>query len=119
MVVELSLYCVERFVVMERCYCLVGWLGTVVSCTQARDARHHQDTHISSTPQLNNAMSLEATLEDADAANAAGELVYQEIADKYGIDFSTLSRHYRGVTRTMQEKAIAQQLLTPPRGAGA
>jgi hypothetical protein len=58
-------------------------------------------------------MSLEAALEDTDAANEAGELVYQEIADKYSIDCSTLSRPYRGVTRTMPEKAITQQLLTP------
>ena len=59
-------------------------------------------------------MSLEAALKDAEAADAAGKLVYQEIADKHGIDRSTLSRHHRGVTRTIQEKAIAQQLLTPP-----
>jgi hypothetical protein len=58
-------------------------------------------------------MSLEDALKDADAADAAGELVYQEIADKHSVERSTLSRHHRGVTRTMQGKAIAQQLLTP------
>ena len=39
-------------------------------------------------------MSLEAALKDADAANVASELVYHEIADKHGVDRSTLSRHY-------------------------
>ena len=58
-------------------------------------------------------MSLEAALEDARAADAAGELVYQEIADKHGVERSTLSRHYRGVVGTMEEKAVNQQLLTP------
>ena len=59
-------------------------------------------------------MPLEAALEDADAADAAGELVYQDIADKHGIARSTLSRHHRGVVGTMKDKAINQQLLTPP-----
>jgi hypothetical protein len=29
--------------------------------------------------------------------------VYQEIADEHSVERSTLSRHHRGVTRTMQE----------------
>lgn len=39
-------------------------------------------------------MSLEAALEDARAANAAGELVYQQIADRHGVDRTMLSRCY-------------------------
>jgi predicted regulator of amino acid metabolism with ACT domain len=58
-------------------------------------------------------MLLKDALKDADADDAGAELVYQEVADKHSVERSTLSQHHRGVTRTMQEKAIAQQLLTP------
>jgi hypothetical protein len=51
-------------------------------------------------------------LVDAHAANAAGELMYQNIADKHGVARSTLSRHHGGVVGTMAEKAVNQQLLT-------
>jgi hypothetical protein len=57
-------------------------------------------------------MSLEAALEDARAPDAAGELVYQKIADWHGVDRSTLSRRHRGVQGTMQQKAEQQQHLT-------
>ncbi len=36
------------------------------------------------------------------------------VADLYGVDRSTLSRRFRGVTKSRSQKAICQQLLTPP-----
>ena len=51
-------------------------------------------------------MSLEAALKEANAANAASKLVYQEIADKHSVNRSTLSRHHRGVVGTIAEKAV-------------
>ena len=58
-------------------------------------------------------MSMEDALEDADTADAAGELCYQDIADNHGVERSTLSRKHRGVTGSIEDKAINQQLLTP------
>ena len=58
-------------------------------------------------------MSLEAAIKDAEAANAAGELVYQKIADKHGVDRSTLSRNHRRVSGSVEQKNINQQHLTP------
>jgi transcriptional regulator with XRE-family HTH domain len=57
-------------------------------------------------------MSLEDALEAVRAADAAGQLSYQEIAKKYGVERSTLSRRHRGVTRTVQHKYEDQQQLT-------
>jgi hypothetical protein len=51
-------------------------------------------------------MSMEDALEDADVADAAGEFCYQGIADNHSVERSTLSRKYRGVTRSMEDKAI-------------
>jgi hypothetical protein len=58
-------------------------------------------------------MSLEAALKDADAADAAGKLVYQRIADKHGVERSTLSRNHRGVSGPAEVKNTNQQHLTP------
>ena len=48
-------------------------------------------------------MDLEAALEAADAADAAGELCYQEIADKSVVSRSTLSRQHRRVCTSREE----------------
>ncbi|KAJ8117728.1 hypothetical protein OPT61_g1151 [Boeremia exigua] len=58
-------------------------------------------------------MSLKAALEEADAADAADQLCYQEIADKHGVSRSTLSRRYRRVSGPKESKNLNQQLLTP------
>jgi hypothetical protein len=58
-------------------------------------------------------MSLEAALKEADAANAAGELVYQEIADKHGVNRSTLSRHHRGVIGVPERPGTPRDFRSP------
>ncbi len=57
-------------------------------------------------------MTLEDALKDARAADARSELCYQKIADKHGVDRSTLSRRHRGVQGSMQQKVEQQQNLT-------
>jgi hypothetical protein len=39
--------------------------------------------------------------------------MYQEIADRYGVNRSILSRRHRGVNRLVQEYAVTKQLLSP------
>ena len=49
----------------------------------------------------------------ADAADVAEKLCYQYIADNHGVKRSTLSCRHRGVTGSMEDKAINWLLLTP------
>ena len=58
-------------------------------------------------------MSLEDALQEADAANEAGELCYQDIADNYGITRSTLSRQHRGVVASRDDADLANRKLSP------
>ena len=58
-------------------------------------------------------MSIEAALKEADAAAAAGQLCYQEIATKHGVSRSTLSRRHRRVSGSTDSKNTKQQRLTP------
>jgi transcriptional regulator with XRE-family HTH domain len=56
-------------------------------------------------------------MEDALAAieslGKGEKFTYQEIADRYGVNRSTLSRRHRGVNRSVQEYAVTKQLLSP------
>ena len=58
-------------------------------------------------------MDLKAALEACDAAEAAGELSYQKIADKYSLSRSTLSRRHRGVCASRKDGYSSRQKLTP------
>ena len=58
-------------------------------------------------------MSLEDALQETDAANEAGELCYQDIADNYGITRSTLSRQHRGVVASRDDADLANRKLSP------
>lgn len=51
-------------------------------------------------------MLLDAALKDSDAADAAGELVYQRIADKHGVDRATLLRNNQGILGPAKVKNI-------------
>ena len=58
-------------------------------------------------------MDLHAALEAYDAAEEAGELSYQKIADKYSVSRSTLSRRHRGVCASRENGYSSRQKLTP------
>lgn len=57
-------------------------------------------------------MSIEAALKMADAAEKAGNLSYRKISNATGVCRTTLSRRHRGITGTVTDKKINQQLLT-------
>ena len=45
------------------------------------------------------------------------KLVYQQIADKHGVDRSTLSRRHKQIQADQETKSVNQQKLTPQQEA--
>jgi transcriptional regulator with XRE-family HTH domain len=56
---------------------------------------------------------MEEALAAIESLGEGEEFTYKEIADRYGVSRSTLSRRYRGVQRSMKEYAVSKQLLSP------
>ncbi|PVH92563.1 hypothetical protein DM02DRAFT_478141, partial [Periconia macrospinosa] len=57
--------------------------------------------------------AMEAALAALEAQKDGEKIVLQEVADKYGVERSTLSRRWRGVTHSRAQQYQNQQLLTP------
>jgi transposase-like protein len=57
--------------------------------------------------------AMEEAIAALESLSEGKHFTYQEIADKYGVNRSTLSRRYRGVQRSMNEYAVSKQLLSP------
>lgn len=57
--------------------------------------------------------AMEEALAAIESLGEGEKLRYQEIADKYDVNRSTLSRRHRGVQRSMKEYAVNKQLLRP------
>jgi transcriptional regulator with XRE-family HTH domain len=55
---------------------------------------------------------MEEALAAIESLGEGEEFTYKEIADRYGVSRSTLSRRYRGVQRSMKEYAVSKQLLS-------
>ena len=58
-------------------------------------------------------MSLEEAVTERRAAEAGKPIPYYQLAEKHGVVRSTLTRWEQGLSVSREEKAIAQQLLTP------
>jgi hypothetical protein len=56
---------------------------------------------------------MEETLAAIKSLGEGEKFTYQEIADRYHVNRSTLSRRHRGVQRSMKEYAVDKQLLSP------
>ena len=84
-------------------------------CTQCADsvnARDHQNAFIISAPHHHNAMGLEEALKECNTFLSEDDIPWSKIAEKYGVVRSTLTRKWRGETRSREEQAVAQQKLT-------
>jgi hypothetical protein len=57
--------------------------------------------------------AMEEAIAALESLSEGEHFTYQEIADRYGVNRSTLSRRYRGVQRSMNEYAVSKQLLSP------
>ena len=57
-------------------------------------------------------MGLQEALAECATFASGDEIPWSKIAEKHGVVRSTLTRKWRGKTRSRQEKAIAQQKLT-------
>jgi hypothetical protein len=60
-----------------------------------------------------NAMGLQEALAECNTFISEDEIPWSKIAQKHGVVRSTLTRTWRGETRSREEQAIAQQKLTP------
>jgi hypothetical protein len=58
-------------------------------------------------------MGLKEALVECDTFASGDEIPWSKIAEKHGVVRSTLTRTWRGETRSREEQAIAQQKLTP------
>jgi hypothetical protein len=58
-------------------------------------------------------MGLEEALAECDTFVSGDEIPWSKIAEKHGVVRSTLTRTWRGETRSRKEQAIGQQKLTP------
>jgi hypothetical protein len=61
---------------------------------------------------------MEETLAAIERLDEGEKFFYQEIADRYDVNRSTLSRRHRGVQRSMKEYAVTKQLLSPTQEEG-
>jgi hypothetical protein len=57
--------------------------------------------------------AMEDALSAIESLGKGGKFTYKAIADRYGVNRSTLSRRHRGVNRSVQEYAVTKQLLSP------
>jgi transposase-like protein len=57
-------------------------------------------------------MGLEEALSECDTFVSEDDMPWSKIADKHGVVRSTLTRKWRGETRSREEQAVAQQKLT-------
>jgi transcriptional regulator with XRE-family HTH domain len=76
----------------------------------------HQGPDLPQPSPRHNTTNMGAMEEALAAIKSLGEgekLTYTKIAERYGVNRSTLSRRHRGVQRSMEEYAINLQLLTP------
>jgi hypothetical protein len=64
-----------------------------------------------------NAMGLEEALRECDTFVSKDDIPWSKIAEKHSVVRSTLTRTYRRETRSQEEKAVAQQKLTPQQEA--
>jgi hypothetical protein len=62
-------------------------------------------------------MGLEEALKECDTFVSEDDIPWSKIADKHGVVRSTLTRKWRGETRSREEQAVAQQKLTPQQEA--
>jgi hypothetical protein len=58
-------------------------------------------------------MGLEEALSECNTFASTNKIPWSKIAEKHGVVRSTLTRTWRGETRSREEQAIAQQKLTP------
>ena len=58
-------------------------------------------------------MGLQEALAECDTFVSEDDIPWSKIAEKHGVVRSTLTRTWRGETRSRKEQAIAQQKLTP------
>ncbi|KAF1358643.1 hypothetical protein EJ07DRAFT_122588 [Lizonia empirigonia] len=63
-------------------------------------------------------MSLEQALEERRVADTDKPIPYIKLAEKYGVERTTLARRDQGKSASRETKASAQQLLTPHQEAG-
>jgi transcriptional regulator with XRE-family HTH domain len=52
-------------------------------------------------------------IEAIESREDSASFSYREVANKFGVDRTTLSRRYRGVRGSNEEMGKAQQLLSP------
>jgi hypothetical protein len=57
--------------------------------------------------------AIEEALAAIESLGEGEKFTYQQIADRYSVDRSTLSRRHRDVQRSMKEYAVTKQLLSP------
>jgi transposase-like protein len=57
-------------------------------------------------------MGLEEALKECDTFVSEDDIPWSKIADKHGVVRLTLTRKWRGETRSREEQAVAQQKLT-------
>ena len=62
-------------------------------------------------------MGLEEALRECDTFVSKDDIPWSKIAEKHSVVRSTLTRTYRRETRSQEEKAVAQQKLTPQQEA--
>jgi len=60
---------------------------------------------------------IDDALAEIDSLDASEKLCYTKIANKYGVERSTLSRRHRAVTQSHASKITNQQKLTPQQEA--
>ncbi|KAF2733216.1 hypothetical protein EJ04DRAFT_495753, partial [Polyplosphaeria fusca] len=58
-------------------------------------------------------MGLEEALAECNTFASGDKIPWTKIAERHGVVRSTLTRTWRGETRSREEQAIAQQKLTP------
>jgi hypothetical protein len=71
---------------------------------------NHPNLHHDTTPPI---YKLWRRLSAIESLGEGEKLSHQEIADRYDVNRSTLSRRRRGVQRSMKEYAVTKQLLSP------
>jgi hypothetical protein len=94
---------------------MLTWL--IGSCPETAHAPPNTMTRLDSpTSTHNNSTTMapiDEALEDMKSRKEGEQFCLKEIADKYGVDRSTLGRRWRGVTRSKEEGYAGQQILSP------
>ena len=67
---------------------------------------------------LNATMSLQAAIEERRADHSSKPISYTKLAEKYGVDRTTLARREQGKSTSQEDQAINQRLLTLHQEAG-